>query len=167
MIGCNGQSKSNHNDNDYVKSGINSIPEKLLESIETQLQELTILSSNLYLTDWKSFKSDSIPPFISSSDFNGDGDLDFAVLLMNQNNTLYLYSFIANVEDYTPILIDTFSYKNRGIDAILGITDKGEWEASDEKLLVPNDGISIDFFEKSLGWSYYWKEGKFERFLYD
>jgi hypothetical protein len=169
LISCRNENSKDGNNhrNEKITTNDYYLPANLTYFIKLSLPNLKIPTKDLYVKGYESIKSDSAHPFICSSDFNGDGNIEYCIILMNDRKELFLYSFIAKGKDFAPILIDKFVYKAKGIEAVLSIENKGVWESAVDKITAPNNGITVNFIEESLTWSYYWKDDKFERFLYD
>ncbi|MEA3503966.1 MAG: hypothetical protein U9R32_02050 [Bacteroidota bacterium] len=106
--------------------------------------------------------------FCCISDFNGDAVNDYALLLRDDNNKvcLFFFSIVNNkVEHY---LIDCFGIWEGEITELkIAIEPKGNWEAIDETVKVPFDGIIVDDLRESKSKAYYWNRGGFVKFLYD
>lgn len=162
LTSSNNGKKNSESNNQSIQ-----IPEKLTGFINDNLPDLRIPDTNNYVSGWHEYKSDSEYPFYCSSDFNGDKQQDYSLLLINSKRELFLYAFITQENGYNSIQIDTFKIQPNGIDVVVSIEDKGEWESATENLSVNFDGIKIDMIEESNGWSYYYKDSKFTRFLYD
>ena len=169
LLGCQNQKTSTNQSVkiENFKSRDTFIPETLKTFIKANFVSLRIPTRDNYVKDWESYKSDSIPPFCCTSDFDGDGIRDYCLLLSKDKKELYLYAFLTTNKSFNSVLIDTIRIQDSGIDAVLSIQNKGEWESVDNKINVPNDGITVDLIEESISWSYYWTKNGFVKFLYD
>jgi len=168
LIGC-GNPKSNENkttDNIRIKEFQSVIPEKLEKYLKVELPAFQIATQDKYVSGWKEFTEPSIIPYYCSSDFNGDGKIDYSLVLTNENN-VYLFAFLSSENSFTSSPIDTFHYSPKGVDAIISITKKGEYEMIDETVKIPFDGISIQLILDSKEWTYYWDGKNFKRLLFD
>lgn len=144
------------------------LPDSVQEVIQHDLPNCRIAATADYVPGWKEYYPESSQvPFCCSSDFNGDGRPDFAILLVGVNNELFLYAFFANNDSYKAVLVDAFEPIEKGIEAIIGVEKKGEWDSVTDKITVPNDGISTDFIIESLSFSYYFDGSTFQKFIYD
>ncbi len=102
------------------------------------------------------------------SDFNGDKINDYALLLRDKNNKVCLFSFSVVNNNVVHYLIDCFGiWKGEIKDLKIAIEPKGKWEAIDETIKVPNDGIIVDDLRESISKAYYWDKTNFVKFLYD
>ena len=65
-------------------------------------------------------------------------------------------------------MIDCFGIWEGEITELkIAIEPKGRWEAADETIIVPFNGIRVYDLRESISQSYYWDKTKFVRFLYD
>lgn len=102
------------------------------------------------------------------SDFNGDNINDYALLLRDKNNKVCLFSFSTANDNVKHYLIDCFGvWKGEITELRIEIEPKGKWEAIDETIKVPNDGIIVDDMRESISKAYYWDKTNFVKFLYD
>lgn len=115
---------------------------------------------------WKEF-SNSTSPFIIEGNFNGDSLIDYSILIENKVITkIELICFINTKGSFNMYSLDTFDYKSI-IDIVLNIESRGLWESIDEKINTRFDGITVELFNESLSFSYYWDENKFKKFYWD
>jgi hypothetical protein len=146
----------------------NKLPSDLVNFVQSSLRNYSFLKEDQYIQGWKSFTPEGNKPFFCEADFNGDNRTDYALILIDTlQNKLSLLSFFRNDNSFNYILIDTYNYTEKSVDAILSIKKGGQWETIDETFVVPYDGINIDFVSESLSKSYFWKENKFNKVLYD
>ncbi len=102
------------------------------------------------------------------SDFDGDKIDDYALLLRNKNNEVCLFFFSTVNDKVEHCLIDCFGIWEGEITELkIAIEPKGKWEAIDETIIVPFDGIRVDDLRESISKAYYWDKTKFVKFLYD
>jgi hypothetical protein len=102
------------------------------------------------------------------SDFNGDKVNDYALLLRDKNNKVCLFSFSIVNNNVKHYLIDCFGvWKGKITELRIAVEPKGKWEAIDETIKVPNDGIIVDDLRESISKAYYWDKTNFVKFLYD
>ncbi|WP_282035481.1 hypothetical protein [Saccharicrinis aurantiacus] len=146
-----------------------NIPDSLVHYINKELPKYKIPSCLDYMKGWESFQDDDTQlPFFCTSDYNGDNLLDFAVLLKDSSDELFLYVFLQQANGYEIVLIDKIqNYNSKKFQIVIRSELKGVWESITEKITVCNNGISIVLIEESLTWSYYYHEGKFIQFIYD
>jgi hypothetical protein len=142
------------------------IPTELSDYLEKNLSDYKIPKIEEYIKGWQDFSSNNKTPYLCKGDFDGNGSTDYALLLIS-NNRLYLISFLFINKQYNHIIIDDYDYYDKKIEAILSQQQKGEWETVDEKILVPYDGVTVDFIEESETISYYWKDNKYIKVLFD
>jgi len=153
-----------------VNSNLNAtnIPDSVINFINTELPDFSIVTINDYVQGFIEFLRDKNElPYYCSSDFNGDNKPDHAILLIDSTKRLFLYGLIQEKNNFKKILIDKYDSQVDGIQIIIGVEKKGDWESISEKITVPYDGIYIDLIEESLSWSYYFDGKTFIRFLYD
>jgi len=106
--------------------------------------------------------------YCCTSDFNGDGFNDIAILLRDTTNRVCLFSLSLRTNVFKHYLLDCFGIWDGEIsDLSVAIEPKGKWEAIDETINVPFDGIIVNDLRKSLSKAYYWNGEKFVQFLYD
>lgn len=102
------------------------------------------------------------------SDFDGDKIDDYALLLRDKNNRVCLFFFSTVNDKIEHSLIDCFGIWEGEITELkIAVEPKGKWEAIDETIKVPFDGIMVDDFRESKSKAYYWDKTKFVKFLYD
>lgn len=123
-------------------------------------------SKNGSKTFWlQKYKEQSL---VCISDFDGDNIDDYALLLRNQNNEVCLFFFSIVNDKVEHCLIDCFGIWEGEITELkIAIEPKGRWEAADETIIVPFDGIMVDDLRESISKAYYWDKTKFVKFLYD
>ena len=156
--------------NDLRSEDLNQIiPKTLREFIKLNLPSLKIPSISEYKSTWKIFKEGYRPPYYCSGDFNGDSKLDYGLLLVNDSAQLDLYAFLTKENEFKPVFIDMVFVIQDSIEVFIDIEAKGLWEGESdkEKALVPTDGISVHYFEESLGTGFYWKDDKFQEFFFE
>lgn len=146
---------------------IGEIPNSLVEFVKKSLPKMKIPTVDNYLKDWESFSNESDIPYYCKGDFNGDKLIDYCLLMIKDSTKINLYSFLNQNNSFQIVLIDSIRYLTKGIDIIVTMEPKGEWESIEETFSVPFDGIHIDLIEESISWSYYLKKERFERFYYD
>ena len=137
----------------------------MLAFIKINFPDHTIPDLKDYVQNFKLYSSNE-QPYYCSSDFNGDGKIDYALLLKSQKE-LFLYAFLSQDKTYIKILVDKFDPINNGVEVIIAVEPKGTWEAAEDSIAVLNDGIAVELIEESLNWSYYFNDSKFIRYLYD
>jgi hypothetical protein len=172
------RSNDNTSNNNYGKvvnqtpstdSLINDIPKELMVYVKTKLIGYRFPTTGEYNETWKRYKTNGLP-FVCSSDFNGDGVIDYAAILVNENENekgIALFAFNSESNSYKHFLIDNFSIANSSIGLVLSIQEKGEWEAIDEIINIENDGIVVDIIIESRTNTYYWNGEGFSRFFFD
>ena len=102
------------------------------------------------------------------SDFDGDNVDDYALLLRDKNNKVCLFFFSTANNNVKHSLIDCFGIWEGEITELnVAIEPKGKWEAIDETIKVPFDGIMVNDLKESRSKAYYWDKTKFVKFLYD
>ncbi len=102
------------------------------------------------------------------SDFDGDTVDDYALLLRDKNNKVCLFFFSTTNNSVKHYLIDCFGiWKGEITELNIAIEPKGKWEAIDETIKVPFDGIMVNDLKESRSKAYYWNKNKFVKFLYD
>lgn len=102
------------------------------------------------------------------SDFDGDKVDDYALFLRDKNNTVCLFFFSTANDKVEHHLIDCFGiWEGEITELSVTVEPKGKWEAIDETIKVPFDGIMVDDLRESRSKAYYWDKIKFVKFLYD
>jgi hypothetical protein len=102
------------------------------------------------------------------SDFDGDKVDDYVLLLRDKNNKVCLFFFSTANNNVKHYLIDCFGiWKGEIKELKIAVEPKGKWEAIDETIKVPFDGIMVDDLKESRSKAYYWDKNKFTKFLYD
>ena len=145
-----------------------NLPPDLVNYVQSSLPNYSFLKEDQYVQGWKSFKFDGHIPFFCEADFNGDNRIDYALVLLDRlQNKLSVVAFFRKGNDFNYLIIDTYNYTEKAVDAIISTKKRGQWETIDETIVVPYDGINIDFVSESLSKSYYWKENKFVKVIYD
>ena len=119
-----------------------------------------------YVSGWEGYCEQDSLPYLCSSDFNGDGRIDYATLLLNRSGEPFLFVFHRTDDGFSHLLLRGFK-KRAKIDVALFVVDKGEWRGIDKTITVSNDGIEVDFIEESLSAVYYWDGKKYVEFLGD
>lgn len=168
FIGC-GNQRSNENktiETKNLKESQSVIPEKLDKFLKKELPDFQIATEEKYVSGWKEFNESSKTPYYCLSDFNGDGLIDYGLVLTKGKN-VYLFSFLSSENHFISVPIDTFKYSSKGIDAIISITKKGEYEMIDDTMKIPFDGISIQLIIDVKEWTYSWDGKNFKRILFD
>jgi hypothetical protein len=143
------------------------IPQTLIEYVKLNLTSFKIPTISDYKSTWKIYKDGNRPPFYCSSDFNDDGKRDFALLLVNDSATIELFAFLTQKSVFEPVFIDSFGKYNDSIEVSIKIETKGLWRGEGDEVNTESDGIYVHFFEESLGKGYYFKNNKFQKFLFD
>lgn len=138
-----------------------------IDYLKTGLKNYTIPTREMYIKDLDCFEKSGVPPYYCSSDFDGNGSQDYALLLRDSSNQVYLYAFLTDNNSFKTVLVDSFDLFNGKIETIISVAQKGKWISAVDETEVQNDGITVDLIEESLGWSYYYNNKKFIRFLYD
>ena len=116
--------------------------------------------------EWCNFTENETPYFIKS-DFNGDKFDDYGILLKKENSRIVSLFAIMSNERKKIMKIEDFRYNLPKISIVLNIQEKGIWQSATQTITIPFNGITVDFFEESISFSYYWKNDKFNKFLYD
>lgn len=102
------------------------------------------------------------------SDFDGDMVDDYVLLLRDENNKVCLFFFSIANNNVKHFLIDCFGiWEGKITELNITVEPKGKWEAIDETIKVPFDGIMVDDLKESRSKAYYWNKTKFVKFLYD
>jgi hypothetical protein len=143
------------------------IPQTLIEFVKLNLNSLKIPTISDYKSTWKIYKDGNRSPFYCSSDFNADGKTDYALLLVNESATIELYAFLTQESVFEPVFIDSFGKYKDSIEVSIKIETKGLWSGEGDEVNTESDGIYVHFFEESLGKGYYFKNNKFQKFLFD
>jgi hypothetical protein len=103
-----------------------------------------------------------------ASDFDGDNVDDYALLLRDNNDKVCLFFFSTANNTVKHSLIDCFGIWEGEITELnVAVEPKGKWEAIEETIKVPYDGILVNDLRESRSKAYYWDKSKFVRFLYD
>ncbi|MBN1117998.1 MAG: hypothetical protein JXA77_12370 [Bacteroidales bacterium] len=157
---CQGQTPNNSVDSNQVSRVFQYIQDYLTEY--SFILDSVVDSSSKFLQLYKEQSLGCV------SDFNGDKIDDYALLLRDANNKVYLFSFSIINNSVKHYLIDCLGIWEDDFRELKVVTEpKGKWEAIEETIIVPNDGISVDDLRKSLSYSYYWEKTHFVKFLYD
>lgn len=143
----------------------NVVPKSLIQYINEKYIDYKILSLDDYNNGWKQYTSQNMLPFLSSSDFDGNGIKDYALLMQKDSIEIYLYSFHADSCMYTSHLIDVYKKITETIDIVVVIEEKGIWENFEKSIDVKNDGILVYFMSESKSKNYYWDGSKYVRFF--
>lgn len=150
--------------NNTIDSLINVSLDKFITNNADKYELITI---NQYDILNKQF-SNTDTPFIVKVDFNGDNLIDFAIIVRNKiTDKIDLLGFVNNNKNrFEYYFIDHFINDGK-LDFILSVEDKGEWTSIDNTIYVDNDGITIERFNLSLSFSYYWKNNTFIKHYWD
>lgn len=179
LTGCIEGRKNKHISNDEkIKDSIkaeklistekkNTIPDELSNFINKNLSDCIIPSLNDYINEWKSFYEGNGVPYFISADFNGDHLNDYALLLITNEIEVNLFVFEKTNDFFKYSILMKGKLVDKKIPLIIDIEEKGKWEAIDEVIFVPNDGINIQNFYESKDMSFYWEDNEYIRFLYD
>ncbi|MCK9618291.1 MAG: hypothetical protein M0R21_10715 [Lentimicrobiaceae bacterium] len=146
---------------------INDIPTSLIKFLSKKFPNYKLPTIEDYAEGWKPSADNKNLPFITSSDFNGDGYLDFSIFLLNpQSKELTLFVFLRINSGYKYFILG--NYKNvKKIEMILSVEKKGKWDAAEETIDVLNDGILVENFIESESIAFYWDGEKFIKFLFE
>lgn len=145
----------------------NLLPDFIKTIIKDSLKEYVIPDEKMFDSEWKSYEHITTPMF-AFSDFNGDKEKDYAIILLSKNHRqILLCVFLSNKKSYTIYRIRTFNLNNNFIDVFISIQKKGYWQTVYTKKLVKYNGITVDWASESLSFSYYWTNNQFVKFLYD
>ncbi len=151
-----------------LKTKTITLPSSLIDYINNELQLYSIPTIKDYLDGWANFLNGDFLPFLASSDFNNNGNLDYAVILKKkEGNKVALFVFNAIENGYLESLLEEYNITEKGIETVISIETKGTWEAIDEKITVPSDGIFVNLIEESLSWVFYWDGEQYKKFLFD
>jgi hypothetical protein len=102
------------------------------------------------------------------SDFNGDKEIDYAILLRDDSNRISLVVFKVIKNAVSHIVIENLGVWEDNLPELrIEVEPKGIWEAIDEKIKVYHDGVSLTNEKESLTFAYYWKNNRFNKFYYD
>lgn len=142
------------------------LPPTLIEFIKNNMEDYSIVDLTFYKEGWEDNISNRELPFYTKSDFNGDGKIDFALLLF-KSNVLELFVFHALDGTYLPFSLESFKYKQDKIDLVISVEPKGTWEAIDTSVTIRSDGILLSFFSESQSKAFYWDGYKYSSFLFD
>lgn len=146
----------------------NEVPDTLTRYIKTNLPEYKIYSpSEIYSKLSENYSTEEQTSFYCSSDFNGDGYKDHAVLLKGSSKQIFLFAFLGREKTFTKILVDKFDLYETCRHINIRVEPKGVWESITDKKRVEHDGITVEFISESLTWSYYFKDKTFKRYLYN
>lgn len=146
----------------------NSVPTAVEQYLKDKFPEWQIVSLKDYGDFVHFFIEEGDLPFYCSSDFNGDGHPDHAVLLKDCQGEILLYAILSiSKNGYQSTLVDRFNQLDDEVQLLIRVEKKGEWESITEKIYIPNDGISLDLLKESSSCSYYFKNDHFEKFLYE
>lgn len=151
----------------YANNNIDSVINvNLNKFIKNNSDKYELITINHYDTLYKQF-TDTNNPFIIKVDFNGDNLIDFATIVRNKiTDKIDLLGFINNNNCFECYFIDTFNNEGK-LDIILSVENKGEWTSIDNIIYIDNDGITVERFNESLSFSYYWKNSTFMKFYWD
>jgi len=149
------------------KASTDYIPQTLIEFVKLNLNPLKIPTISDYKSTWKIYKDGNRPPFYCSGDFNADGKTDYALLLVNNSSTIELFAFLSQESVFQPVYIDSIGKYKDSIEVSINLKTKGLWRGEGDEIKAESDGIYVHFFEESLGKGYYFKNNKFQKFLFD
>jgi|GEM_PF-5281118 len=141
------------------------IPGELATYIKANLVKYQLPKIDEYDENWRNYKTDNVP-FLCSSDFNGDGKRDYALILIDTSKVEVLFAFNKEGQSYHHFQLEKFKEKNK-FGIVLTIQEKGEWAAIDENKVVNNDGILVEDIFESKSKAYYWDGESYTQFLFD
>ena len=160
--------KKNDDSNNKSIKPDNSMPLILREYIAEELKQYIIPTTEDYDIGWQDFLEKESLPFIACSDFNGDNNLDYAVVLIQKGrDKSALFVFNATDKGYLYYKLEEYDVFNGEIATVVSIEKKGTWEAVNETITVSNDGLLVELLEESLSWAFYRNGQQYEKFLYD
>jgi hypothetical protein len=106
--------------------------------------------------------------FICSSDFDGNGYADYALLLESSSHEICLFVLNIEGEEISHFHLDCFGVRDENdIELSIRVEAKGKWEAIDEIIQVQHDGITVEDLRESRSKSYFWENEQYKKFLYD
>jgi len=144
------------------------IPEQVRKAILRDYPSYQLPTEGDYQEGWKAFQSGDSPPFICSSDFDGDGHTDYAALLhKRKTNQVLLVCFHVTKDSLHTIRLDSLQDESSRLSLMIKVEKKGEWKAIDEERTVPNDGILVEWFNASKSVAYYWSRDHYVKFMFD
>lgn len=141
------------------------IPKELATYIKANLVKYQFPKIDEYDANWRDYKTDNVP-FLCSSDFNGDGKRDYALILIDTSKVEVLFVFNKEGQSYRHFQLEKFK-KNNKFGIVLTIQEKGEWASIDESKVVNNDGILVEDIFESKSKAYYWDGEGYTQFLFD
>jgi len=144
------------------------LPDFIKIILKDSLNEYIIPDEKMFDSEWKSYEHITTPMF-AFSDFNGDKEKDYAIILLSKKNhrKILLCTFLSNEKSYFICRIRTFDLNNDLIDVFISTQKKGYWQTANGGKLIKTDGITVDWASESLSFSYYWTNNQFVKFLYD
>ncbi len=150
----------------------NKIPKEVTTFIQEQMKEFRIPDLDDYIPDWQQITLiQTSTPFLEKSDFNGDGIVDYIILLLNNQNELVLFALHTKPEspgtNFDQILIANYGKLSGKIQSVLEIEEKGVWETPFETIKIDNDGIAVNLIDDSFTMLYYWNGDKYIRVFID
>ena len=172
----NGKEIENYPDKDISKEIENTsktdsantgdlIPGELASYIKAKLVKYQLPKIDEYDENWSNYKTENVP-FLCSSDFNGDGERDYALILIDTSKVVVLFAFNKEGQSYRHFQLEKFKENNK-FGIVLTIQEKGEWAAIDESKVVNNDGILVEDIFESKSKTYYWDGESYTQFLFD
>jgi hypothetical protein len=144
------------------------LPTKLNNFISNNLSDYTIVSKKDFASNSTS-KDLALSQLFCKSDFDGNGETDYAAILKSKENQLIFFIFNSIDGKYQIHNMGSIPSGSRenGIAIKLSIEEKGKWLATDTTILVPNPGISLELLEESSTRLFYWNGTKYQRFFTD
>lgn len=169
-IGCT-QSKDK-----YLQSTSNNIinynnsiiiPEELRKYLSIKFTSFKIPDTLNFVTAWRNFMDSPGLPYYCNSDFNGDGQIDYALILQKENFECDIFVFFRTDNGFHHYLIHKFYLVNSKINVIISIEKKGKWDIIDRTIDVINNAIIVNMIAESLSVAYYWNGNEFVKLLFD
>jgi len=155
-----------NSNNKIEKDSIADIPSDLLGFIKKEYPNHMLFDLSNYNKEWKEYTT-GVLPYFCESDFSGDGKKDYGILLISEEKEIELFGFIVKENGFEEYKIDKFSEFHRNENIIISIYKKGVWVTYNDSIVVPNDGILVDFVEASLSRAYHWNGETFIKVLGD
>lgn len=143
------------------------LPNGLYSYISTELPDFSLVKTSEYISELSNFLEKDSQPYFCRSDFDGNGQNDYAILLWENESTICIIVFNSVDNGYNYQTLECFEKTKGSLDIVLSTEPKGEWSSIDETIDVPYDGILVEFLEESHSYSYYWKNDSFLKYLYD
>jgi hypothetical protein len=107
------------------------------------------------------------PNHICSSDFDGNGNMDYVVVLKEKESASTVFTFNYSGTEYSNYLIKTIDRSVVDEDIQVVVLKKGLWNSATESKNSQLDGFSIDLLNESITVSYFWNGNDYEKFLWD